>query len=140
MLRTDFLFWLMMTAIPHVMIGYAGASSMLARLDDAERSWLLGLMQTMLPISCRRAGILNDLVENARFDRGLLSRISVPTLIIHALDDPLVPFADGEYAARAIAGAQLIVLEDGGHFGLAGDRAKFDLMVAFIRQHARSSV
>src|SRR5262249_31882796 len=129
MLHAEFLFWLLMAAMPEVLIDFAGASYMLARLEPAERRWLLAFVQTVLPIGCRRAGILNDLVENARFDRGLLERVAVPTLIIHAVDDPLVPFADSEYAARAIGGAQLLALEDGGHFGLTGHRGKFDLMV-----------
>lgn len=44
-----------------------------------------------------------------------LAKIAVPTLIIHGTDDPLVPVEGGKDTARAIPGAQLMLIEGMGH-------------------------
>jgi pimeloyl-ACP methyl ester carboxylesterase len=41
--------------------------------------------------------------------------VSVPTLVVHGADDPLVDVSGGRATARAIAGAELAVLEGMGH-------------------------
>jgi len=45
----------------------------------------------------------------------LLAQVEVPTLIIHARDDRVVPLSEGEYLARNIAGARFAVLEGRNH-------------------------
>ncbi len=44
-----------------------------------------------------------------------LARLSVPSLVIHGREDPLVPIAAGRDTARAIPGAELMELEGVGH-------------------------
>lgn len=44
-----------------------------------------------------------------------LSRLRVPTLVVHGLEDPLVRFAGGVATVRAIPGARLVVFPDMGH-------------------------
>jgi pimeloyl-ACP methyl ester carboxylesterase len=44
-----------------------------------------------------------------------LSRLAVPTLVVHGKADPLVPFACGEDTARRIPGAKLSLIEGMGH-------------------------
>lgn len=44
-----------------------------------------------------------------------LSRITVPTLVVHGKADPLVPFACGEDTARRIPGARLSLIDGMGH-------------------------
>ncbi len=46
---------------------------------------------------------------------GRLHEISVPTLVIHGTEDPVIPFAHGQALQSAIAGARLITLEGSGH-------------------------
>jgi pimeloyl-ACP methyl ester carboxylesterase/DNA-binding winged helix-turn-helix (wHTH) protein len=55
---------------------------------------------------------------------GILGAISVPTLVLHAHDDPIVPIADGRRLAAAIPGARLTVLSGADHFLLAADPAE----------------
>ena len=45
----------------------------------------------------------------------MLSRIQAPTLVIHGVDDPLVPFACGQDLARRIAGARTDFITGMGH-------------------------
>ena len=44
-----------------------------------------------------------------------LGSVSVPTLVIHGDDDPLVPVEGGRETAEAIPGAELIIIEGMGH-------------------------
>jgi pimeloyl-ACP methyl ester carboxylesterase len=44
-----------------------------------------------------------------------LSKLSVPTLVVHGKADPLVPFACGEDTARRIPGATLSLIDGMGH-------------------------
>jgi pimeloyl-ACP methyl ester carboxylesterase len=44
-----------------------------------------------------------------------LHRIAVPTLVVHGIDDPLVPIACGEDTARRIPGAALVRVPGMGH-------------------------
>jgi pimeloyl-ACP methyl ester carboxylesterase len=44
-----------------------------------------------------------------------LSRIKVPTLVIHGTEDVLVPVENGRSVAKAIPGARLLELEHMGH-------------------------
>jgi uncharacterized protein len=52
----------------------------------------------------------------------LISRIRVPTLIIHAQDDPFIPFASlGHPSVGANPSIILLAPEHGGHVGFVGD-------------------
>jgi pimeloyl-ACP methyl ester carboxylesterase len=44
-----------------------------------------------------------------------LRLVSVPTLVVHGADDPLVNVSGGRATARAIPGAELVVLDGMGH-------------------------
>lgn len=44
-----------------------------------------------------------------------LAKVAVPTLVVHGTDDPLVPVEGGKDTARAIPGAQLMLIEGMGH-------------------------
>lgn len=44
-----------------------------------------------------------------------LASLSVPTLVIHGADDPLIDVSGGEATAKAIAGAELLVIPGMGH-------------------------
>ncbi len=48
--------------------------------------------------------------------RDLLSAIDCPTTVIHGKDDRLIPVEMGEEIARTIPGAELVTIEDAGHF------------------------
>lgn len=45
----------------------------------------------------------------------LLEKLSLPCLVIHGTDDPLIPLPCGEHTAQCIEGAQLEVIEGMGH-------------------------
>jgi pimeloyl-ACP methyl ester carboxylesterase len=51
--------------------------------------------------------------DGSRVER--LERITAPTLVIHGVDDPLIPMAAGEDTARHVPGAELLLIPGMGH-------------------------
>ena len=47
--------------------------------------------------------------------RPALTSVSIPTLIVHGTDDPLVPVECGKNTAAAIPGAELMIIDGMGH-------------------------
>jgi pimeloyl-ACP methyl ester carboxylesterase len=64
-----------------------------------------------------------------------LNEIAVPTLVIHAQDDTLVPYAQGAYSAAHIPGARLVTYETGGHLVIARDAVWTEIR-AFLGEDA----
>lgn len=135
--RSDFVYWLITTKFESNLISMFGVpAEAQARLTPAEKEWASEFLQTMHPISLRKAGIYNDR-EYSVHDYPL-ECITVPTLVIHAEDDSLVSFTQGQYTAQNIPGARLIKLQSGGHF-LMGQHEKVRLEVEeFLKQHTRA--
>jgi pimeloyl-ACP methyl ester carboxylesterase len=83
-------------------------------LDEAELRWRTGLAYDRAndPV-----GVGRQLVAIAASgDRtAALRSVSVPTLVLHGTDDPLVDVSGGRATARAIPGAELVVFEGMGH-------------------------
>jgi pimeloyl-ACP methyl ester carboxylesterase len=60
--------------------------------------------------------LYGDLLAAQRFDgRSLLSKVRLPTLVVHGADDQLMPRASAEALVAGIAGARLAVVERAGH-------------------------
>lgn len=55
--------------------------------------------------------------------QGILGAISVPTLVLHRSEDPIVPIAHGRRLASSIPGARFVALDGADHFLLSGDPA-----------------
>lgn len=68
--------------------------------------------------------------------RARLKRISAPTLVIHGVDDPLVPLEAGRDTARSIPGARLMAIEGMGH---DLPPALWPVLVEAIAAHCRAA-
>jgi pimeloyl-ACP methyl ester carboxylesterase len=55
------------------------------------------------------------LVDGSDIERARLAEITAPTLVVHGTADPLFGTAHGEALARAIPGAQLLLIDGLGH-------------------------
>src|SRR5512143_1125376 len=116
-LRSDFLFWvavryLRKTAIRSIL------GTPPAVVDDAsaeERARVDAVLEHILPVSTRRAGLLNDAAVTSTLRRYDLERITVPTLAISAADDLYGTFDGARYTAEHIAQARFAGYPDGGH-------------------------
>ena len=83
------------------------------------RAWWAGLLRA----ASSPGGILGVLEALRDTDvRHLLSRISIPTLVLHRRDDQAVRIAAGRDMARHISGAQFVELDGRDHWFFAGDQ------------------
>jgi pimeloyl-ACP methyl ester carboxylesterase len=93
----------------------------LIQLPDQVRA-VQELFCSMTPMSVLLAGVLNDENQIACLSDYPLQDIRTPTLVIHGRDDCVgLGIAGAERTAATIPGAQLLVVEECGHFLLAGE-------------------
>jgi pimeloyl-ACP methyl ester carboxylesterase len=67
-------------------------------------------------------------------------QISVPKLIIHAVDDPMPPFAGAKAIAGALTNTRFIEIKYGGHLLLGHFEQVRAAVAAFIRQYAGEQI
>lgn len=62
---------------------------------------------------------------------------TTPTLILQSTEDPVVPMAVGEYLHTHIAGSELAVIANVGHYPhMSAPGASVDAITAFLQRHA----
>jgi pimeloyl-ACP methyl ester carboxylesterase len=136
---SDFLLWAFVTYFPAGMFKQMGVPRLVQRrLTPDQRQWLQNAMATFLPTSQRIQGIMNDvcLTNPGVNDPSPFEPISIPKLIIHAVDDPMPAFETAKAIARRLQNARFIKINSGGHLLLGHfDQVRAE-MSAFIRQHA----
>jgi pimeloyl-ACP methyl ester carboxylesterase len=125
MLKSDFIPWLFYAIAPHAVFQANGVSRALIAKIKRERDkmhLLDALYHTTFPSTLRRDGIINDMQQLTFLPPYPIGCIIVPTLVVHATNDPIIPFGSGEYSAHTIPNARFIRLEDGGHFACVTHR------------------
>jgi 2-hydroxy-6-oxonona-2,4-dienedioate hydrolase len=136
LVSSDFVYWLAVKfAAPQVaaLLGVPPATQ--ERLSAADWAEVEEVLTSLQPMSARLPGIAVDQSRDFPPEMPLYT-INAPTLVLHAQDDVLVPFANGEHTAQAIEGAQLVPVAYGGHF-LSGHGAEVRAGVeAFLRRTA----
>ncbi len=134
LMKLNFLPWLFFRLSPASVYQTNGVSRTLLRQisGDPEKMKLLrALAATSLLPALRRDGIRNDWQQAIQMPPYPLARITVPTLVVHAVNDPVVAFEFGQFCAAQIPGARLLEVEDGGHFCCITHREK--VVPAIIR-------
>jgi pimeloyl-ACP methyl ester carboxylesterase len=116
-LRSDFLFWAMLRTAPNLMIRalLGTPPELVARAEDSERARVAAIVDSILPVSARRLGLLNDADVTTHLERYPLERITVPTLAISTADDLYGTYDAARYTAEQIPGAQFVGYAEGGH-------------------------
>ena len=72
--------------------------------------------------------------KNLEIDvRDVLSAIAVPTLVVHAAKDPMIPVEGGRYLAENIAGARFLELEGNAHASWDGNWLMHPDLTKFLR-------
>jgi pimeloyl-ACP methyl ester carboxylesterase len=125
MLKSDFIPWLFYSTAPHAVFQANGVSrALLAQIKlEREKIRLLdALYQTTFPSTLRREGMLNDMEQLTTLPSYPIEHIAAPTLVVHAVNDPIIPFESGEFSANTIPNAQFLRLDDGGHFACVTHR------------------
>ena len=134
---SDFPYWVLQKLAPSALATIFDVSpAMQAQLTPKESGFVAAMIGSFQPVTQRVDGMRNEgsaIDPSARYQ---LEAIAQPTLVIHARDDGINPFAFGEYAAHTIRGATFMPLHNGGHL-LLGHQAEVQTSVnAFLQMHA----
>jgi pimeloyl-ACP methyl ester carboxylesterase len=139
-LKSDFAFWLMMhlarrTVIENIL---GTPSEVVDRVSVAERARLQTMLMNILPVSCRRAGLLNDEAVVSRLGPFDLEKIEAPTLLISLEDDRYGTFPGTQYTAGKIRNAHFIGLPTGGHLWLGHNEEVITTVHDFLQGTLRT--
>lgn len=126
LLRSDFAFWLATKiAAESLTENILGTPRRVAtRVDVSERRRLRRTLLDILPVSMRRAGLMNDAQVVTHLAQVSLDRIRMPVLLVSAEDDGYGTFRSARYLKSQIRQAKLVMFPDGGHLW-AGHNAEF---------------
>lgn len=84
--------------------------------DERARREERAIFDSFFPVGVRTAGIAFDAYEsNPDIANHPLEKIAVPTLVVHAVDDPLASHDDARAMAERIPGARFVSVPRGGH-------------------------
>lgn len=132
----DFLFWVGMKFARPAVVRFLGVPPELeAKAPKEERDRTTEIMRNILPLSDRVAGIAVD--SSTEIAPWPLDRIAAPTLVISAKDDLFGTLPGARFTAAHIPGAELEVLESGGHLML-GQRDRVNAIIgSFLKRRLR---
>lgn len=104
-------------------------SLMIPDASEEQMRWLDDLQR--VAVSATNAYLFRQ--ERKRVDAGpVLASLDVPTLVLHALGDRMMPFDEGRHLASEIRGARLVPLESDNHIVL-DDEPAWSVLVAELR-------
>lgn len=140
-LKSDFIVWLASKTNRSSLLHLLGVPPAVQRqLTLPEQQQLIETI--LFPISQRQKGLINDgiVVPREIENRYPLEQITIPTLIISAVDDPYNTLPASKYTAEKIPGAQFIGLEQGGHLFIGQEKKVQFAVNAFLKQNAGSDI
>jgi 2-hydroxy-6-oxonona-2,4-dienedioate hydrolase len=131
---SDFLFWSARHLARDQVIQTVLATPphLLAKASAKERARVIAMLDHILPVSARAAGLRSDSAVGKSLKASALGSVRAPTLIISARDDGYGTYAGSEYTASRITGATFIGFETGGHTWVGHDDEVMDAIVDLI--------
>jgi pimeloyl-ACP methyl ester carboxylesterase len=138
---SDFPFWAVTRLAPDTAVRTVLATppEVLAQASGEDQQRAARVLDSILPISARTRGLLNDARIAGHPTRHALESIRTPTLIVSVRDDLFGTYASAQYTAQHIAGARFIGFEQGGHIWL-GHHAKIVAATdQFMREDAHAA-
>lgn len=134
MASSDFLYWLAMRIAPGLVVksilGTPPEVLVEASAEDKER--VERLMEHILPLSRRQAGLLNDAAVAQSLAPLPLEKIAARTLVISTRDDLYGTYESAGYTASRIRGARFIGYTSGGHTLVGHGGAIMNELAAFL--------
>lgn len=107
-------------------------------LTPEGEAFVSAMVDAFQPVTQRQEGLAN---EGAAIDPNAdyrLEAITTPTLVVHAEDDGINPFAYGQYTADNIQGAVFMPVASGGHLLLGHHADVRSRVTAFLRRYGGS--
>jgi pimeloyl-ACP methyl ester carboxylesterase len=97
------------------------------------------LIDSFFPVALKTEGVAFDaFVADPDVNNYPLEALTVPVLVVHAKDDPLVSYDAARKAAGRIPGAWLVSIERGGHVLVGGREDVGREVTAFLADHGTS--
>lgn len=136
LLRSDFLFWCGLTLAPDTMIGTLLATdpALLRTVEPAEAERARQILWSILPVSRRADGLVNDAKLAGHPAPSALESITAPTYTISVEDDRFGTAKAARYIAATVPGARLTVFPTGGHIWLGHDTELFAGIDSFLKE------
>lgn len=130
----DFLYWIAMWAARGAVVRFLGVPPEVeAHASEKDRRSVTQVMRSVLPLSHRVHGIAVD--SAIELSPWPLERVQAPTLIVSAKDDLFETLPGARFTAEHIPGAELKVLERGGHL-MVGQTDRVRTWIGdFLRRH-----
>ena len=134
MISSDFLFWagLQVARESLIKLVLATPPGLLTTASPQERSRINRMLDNILPVSERAAGLISDTAVGKHLTPSALHTVRAPTLIISARDDGYGTFATAQYTASQIAGARFIGFDQGGHTWVGHDDEVMEAIRALV--------
>jgi len=130
--------WFLRVFLPSKLASIAGKPAGY-ELSAEDRQTLQSIFDSFFPMRARAKGIIFDgYVGNAEIGDCDLERITVPTLGVHAADDPLASYDDAHSMVARIPGSRWVHVERGGHIFIHNDANATREIAAFLAAHAPS--
>jgi pimeloyl-ACP methyl ester carboxylesterase len=123
LVASDFLFWAALHVARDQVIDHVLATppEQVANASPQEQARVNGMLDNILPVSARAAGLRSDTVLAVSLPAYALHSIRVPTLVVSTRDDGFGTFASAQFTASQIAGAKFIGYDHGGHVWVGHD-------------------
>jgi 2-hydroxy-6-oxonona-2,4-dienedioate hydrolase len=93
------------------------------------------MIAAFLPVTQRRAGLANEGAAIDPTDAIDPTAIRAPTLIVHARDDRLAPFASATFTAERMPVVETLYFETGGHLLLSHHAVVRQRITEFLAVH-----
>ena len=134
-LRSDFLYWLLLRTAPGLLVKtiLATPPRVLAQADAGEQRRAQALLESILPVSARQAGLMNDAAIGMRIERYELEKIRVRTLLVSLRDDLYGTFENARYSAEHMPNARFVSYASGGHVWIGHHAEVLGEILAFLR-------
>ncbi len=133
-LRMDFLFWAAIKTMPSVLTKALLATDpkLVAAAEPAEKGRAEQMLASILPVSPRRLGLVNDGKVTSTIGRYDFERVVAPTLAISAADDLFGTYDIARYTSEQIPHARFVGFPDGGHIWIGHDAEMLGLVTSFL--------
>ena len=117
LIGSDFLFWVGLHVARDQVIRYVLATppEQVRNASPAERARINAILERILPVSARAAGLRSDSVMGKSLGPAALESVRAPTLIISVRDDGFGTYASAQFTASQINEAKFVGYEQGGH-------------------------
>jgi 2-hydroxy-6-oxonona-2,4-dienedioate hydrolase len=140
LIESDFVFWAGMHVArdPLIRLVLATPPERVAAASPKERARVNAILNNILPVSKRTAGLRSDSLLGKDISRYELEAIRALTLIISVRDDGYGTYASAQYTTSQISGAKFVGFDTGGHVWVGhDDEVQAEIVKLVIPQQAQ---